>query len=221
LFATVPSSAGTPRMAAVRYVAAAVLASLLAYVVIPSGEGWEDSLNLHRAWSALIVASVMLNTFSLDGLIRSGAQVWPLLVMIAGIGPAFLLASLNYAAPAEWTLAGLASTFGVLIAAGWAAMRGSSIFNGRVTAGLTAAVTLPVSGLIATAVTTARFYTWEEYPIWLFAIALFLPTIVAIIDFPLRRLSSKVRIPVAALISAGLIAACVWKLILQEPPESW
>ena len=178
-------------------------------------------MDLHRPWSAMIVASIMLNTLSLDGLIRSGAKVWPLLVMMAGIGPAFLLASLNYAAPAEWTLAGLAGIVGVLLAAGWAATRKSIECNGRSIAAMSAAVTLPVAGLIATTTTTARFYTWEDYPTWLYAIALFLPTTVAIVDFPLKRFESKIRIPVAALIATSLIAACVWKLILQEPPESW
>jgi hypothetical protein len=227
LLVAVPSVVGDQPIAAVRMVAAAVFASLLAYVTLPHGEAWQDSMNLHRPWSALIVASVMFNTFSLDGLIRSGAKVWSLLVMIAGIGPALLLASLNYAAPAEWTLAGLAATTGVLLAASWSAVRGPALLdesaqtNGPVIAGLSAAVTLPVSGLIATTVTTSRFYTWEEYPMWLYAVALFLPTIVAIIDFPLRQFNSKIRISVAALSSVVLIGTCVWKLILQEPPESW
>ncbi len=233
LLAAVPSIVGDQSIAAVRMVAAAVFASLLAYVVLPHGEAWQDSMNLHRPWSALIVASVMCNTFSLDGLIRSGAKVWSLLVMIAGIGPAFLLASLNYAAPAEWILAGLAATAGVLLAASWAAFREpaqakgpvqnneSDQINGPVIAVLSAAVTLPVAGLIATTVTTSRFYTWEEYPMWLYAVALFLPTIVVIIDFPLRQFNNKIRIPVAALCSVALIAACVGKLLLQEPPETW
>lgn len=221
LSTAVPSMVGNQRMLAVRFVAGAVFASLLAYVVIPSGDAWTDLMNLHRPWFALIVTSVVLNTFSLDGLIRTGAEFWPLLVMIAGLAPAFLLTSLNYAAPAEWTLAGLSGTVGVLFAAGWASKRGAVEVNGSSIAGLSAAVTLPVAGLIATAVTTSRFYTWEEYPAWLYAIALFLPTVVAIVDVPLQKFTGKVRIPVAALVSLVLIAVCVWKLMLQEPQESW
>ncbi|TWU01599.1 hypothetical protein [Neorhodopirellula pilleata] len=227
LLTLVPSHAGDQRMTAARWVAAAVFACLLAYVAIPHGEAWQDSLHLHRPWSALMVASVVLNTFALDGLIRSGAKVWSLLVMIAGIGPAFLLASLNYAAPAEWTLAGIGATVGAMLAASWATIRASDQTNEpaqdneAAIAGLSAAITLPVAGLIATTVTTARFYTWEEYPTWLYAVSLFLPTIVALVDFPLRRFSGKVRVPVAALVSAALIGACVGKLVLQEPPESW
>lgn len=221
LLAVVPSLVGERSTAEIRFVAAALLASGLAYVVIPSGENWDDLSNLHRPWSALITASVLLNTFSLDGLIRSGAKLWSLLVMAAGFGPAILLTSLNYAAPAEWTLAGLAGTGGILLAATWAAIRKSKTKNGSEIAVLSAAITLPVSGLIATAVTTARFYTWEDYPAWLYAIALFLPTFVCIVDFPLRRFSGKIRIPLAASTSSALIAICVWKLILQEPPESW
>ena len=226
LFAMVPSWVGNQAMATARFVGAAVIASLLAYVVMPGGEGWEDMMQLHRSWSALIVASVMLNTFALDGLIRSGAKVWTLLVMIAGVGPGFLLVSLNYGAPAEWTLAGLASIGGVLLASGWATTREgrdseSPETKGHTTVAVAAAITLPVSGLIATAVTTARFYTWENYPSWLYAVALFLPSIVAFVDYPLRRSGGRIRIPVAGAISSILLAACIWKLILQEPPESW
>ena len=221
LFTLVPSLVSDHRIIAVRYVVAGLLATLLAFVVLPRGESWEDLLDLHRPWSALIVASVLLNTFSLDHLIASGAKLWPLLVMIAGLGPALLLVSVSYAAPAEWTLAGLAGLGGILLVAVWAAVGRKSATNHLDVAGLTAAVTLPVAGMIATAVTTARFYTWEEYPPWLYAVSLFLPSIVAVVDLPLQRWNGKIRIPVAALTSAVIIAACVWKLLLQEPTESW
>lgn len=65
----------------------------------------------------------------------------------------------------------------------------------------------------AAMVATARFYTYETYPWWVYAATLFLPVIVVLVDIPLRQHSWKLRVPVAATVTIGLLAACAASLL--------
>ncbi|WP_413432170.1 hypothetical protein [Crateriforma spongiae] len=186
----------------------------LAYMVLPTGDGWVDTLPLHRTWFALVVASVLLNTASFQSLHRSGAGSWLLLVGLAGLGPAMLLTALNYAAPAQWCLAAISATLACQIVV---TLRGAATLPSRVVS----AVFYPLAGAIAALTTTSRFYTWEDYPAWLYAVALFAPTCIAVTDIPIRRRPWWLRVPVAALIAGLLIGVCVWQLLLTVDDTSW
>lgn len=197
-----------------RWVIAAMIAAGGGALILPTGDGWSDLYSLHRMWLALVVAATLANAWAIESLARSGAAAWSLLVMCGAFGAAMLLAALNYAAPAEWCLAAISATLGVLVV-GWL-----RIWRGRSFGGLWM-VAYAGCFLAASMVTTARFYTYEDYPLWVYALALFLPVLVTAADLPLRRQSWRVRVPVAAVVTGVALAACVWKLVLSVPTETW
>lgn len=196
-----------------RYVAAAVAACAIAFVVLPRGEGWTDLLPLHRPWFALTVSSCLLNAWTMERMVRSGARHWVLLVLLAGLGPPAMLGAVTYAAPAEWTFAAIAATSACLFVAWGAATRDVSV--------AVWAIIYPGSVVIASMTTTARFYTYEDYPHWIYAIALFLPSWVGWVDRLVDTKSWLWRVPIAACVSASMIAACVWQLVLSQPADNW
>jgi len=193
---------------------AGILAAVAAYAVLPGGDGWQDLLPLHRPWAALVVASCLANAWGLERFARSGASRWCLLVLLAGMAVPALLGALSYAAPAEFTVSGIAATFACLVV--------MTLWDrfAKVPAALFTVI-YPGSVMIATMTTTARFYTWEDHPAWLYGIGLFSPAILAVVDAPISAKSVRVRLPIAATLAVLLIFACVWKLVLGEPDQNW
>ncbi|MEM9643572.1 MAG: hypothetical protein AAF989_01150 [Planctomycetota bacterium] len=203
----------------VSWMRAGIVAVWCAYSVMPSGENWTDLYELHRTWVPLMATAVIANAWWLDRMARSGASSWIGLVVLAGLGTPLLLSSVNYAAPAEWAVAAISATMvGFLIQLGWAWwLTRQTKDESEKSESVAQSVSLwmfafPGSVMIAASVTTTRFRTWEEYPWWVYGIGLFLPTIVSLADFPIRRLSWKVRLPVAATLAILLIGMCFWEL---------
>jgi len=142
----------------------------------------------------------------LDAWARRGAQRWVLWGCLAGLaGPTFLAAS-TYAGLAEWLLAAITATLVAAVAA--AILEASWMW-----------CVLYPSVLFAAATTAAgRFATYEEHPSWLYGLILLLPTILALLDVPLRGRPAAVRITVAAVAAIILLAPIAWML---APGESY
>jgi len=192
-----------------RWVAVGGLASLVAYVALPSGEGWTDMLPLHRSWMLGITLSCLANVWSLDRLAAAEARRWLLCVALAGLAGPLLLASSSYGAVAEWTLAGIVAT-AVFTITGLLVPRLSVL-----------AAAPPTLALLAVVTATGRFYTYEDHPAWSYLVILFLPAIVTLVDWPLRRRSTPLRVGIAAGVSLLLIALATWAIYFQQPAENW
>ncbi|MEM8911348.1 MAG: hypothetical protein AAGC97_06220 [Planctomycetota bacterium] len=206
-------AATQPDRGASRYALAGLTAALAAFMTLPSGENWSDQLPLHRSWSGLMVASCLANAWALESLVRQRGDRWCLLVLLAGFATPAMLTALNYAAPAEWVLASIAATVGATGVIAWQASRGAPSAAWM--------VVFPGCVVIASMTMTARFYTYEDYPRWVYSIALFLPAMIRFIDLPIQSRSWRLRVPVAALVAIGLMLACANELILSEPTENW
>lgn len=188
-----------------RYVAATAAACAVAFVVLPDGEDWADLFPLHRSWFALTVVSCLANAWMMERLVRSGGENWVLLVLLAGLGVPAILGAVNYAAPAEWTFAAIAATASCLLVS-WASAW-------RKTPNAIWTIVYPGSAVIASMTTTARFYTYEDYPTWIYLTSLFLPSLVVLADVPFCLRGWKWRVPVAAVVSSSMIAAGAWQLL--------
>lgn len=190
-----------------RWAVAGLLAIATAWLVMPSGETWDDMLPLHRTWMTVVTVSCLLNSMGLDRMARSDAHRWVLWVVVAGLAGPFALASATYGALSEWTLAAITATVGFAVLA---------IFP---SAKMLWPVAFPAVFFSAAITASARFYTYEDHPWWLYGIALFLPSLVALVDVPLRNRSTWLRVVVAAILAAILVGICVWKGLIgeQEP----
>lgn len=181
-----------------------------AYVVIPTGSGWEDTVDLHRFWVLAVVLSACCNMWSLDWLARRGAVRWVLLVAIAGQGGAAILAGSEFASLAEWQLAAISVTF----AAALIAMLG----------GQWAPVALLYPAMLMAAATTAswRFYSYTDYPGWLYAVVLFLPSGIGLLDLLLLgKRSVWLRVSVAAVFAVLMLALVAWQAFGASGEAEW
>lgn len=193
-----------------RWVVAALLASGIAMVTMPSGEGWTDMLPLHRTWIPAVLASCLVNAWAIDRLAQSGGERWSLWVVLAGLAAATLLAASTYGALAEWGLAAIAVTSVLAVAASL-----------KPFTRLAVAAAYPAVATSASIAASAHFYSYEEHPWWVSGLILFLPLIVVIIDHPLRQRNVWLRVVVAAIAASILIAIIGAMLFLGGSEESW
>lgn len=187
-----------------RWVLAGVLAIVTAMIAMPGGEGWEDTLPLHRTWLSLIATSCLVNVFSLEQLARTGGHRWSLLVALAGLGGPMAFAAATYGSLAQWTLAMIVAT---------SVMAGLAVFSERESGLWTAAIPATVGAAGITA--AARFYSYETHPTWVYAAMLFAPTVIVGIDLLIRRQSNWLRVSVSGVAAAAIVAACVWQALLS------
>jgi hypothetical protein len=187
-----------------RWTVAGLLAIVTAMIAMPSGEGWQDTLPLHRHWMALIAGSCLVNAFAVERLSRAGGHRWSLLVATAGLAGPLALAASTYASLAQWAVSMVVATVVFAILG----------FKADVRSGLwTAAIPAVVGAAVITA--TARFYSYQSHPGWVYAIALFLPAMVSTFDLPFRSRPDWARILVSGLIAVAMVAVCVWKVLLS------
>lgn len=187
-----------------RWVAAGTLSIITAAIAMPIGQGWEESLSLHRSWMGLIALACLVNSFALERLSKSGGHRWSPLVALAGLGGPMALAAANYGSLAQWNLSIIVATAVIAV---W------GIFS-EVDGGLWSAA-IPATVAAAGITAAARFYTYETYPAWVYAAALFVPVLVALVDLAIPRRAAWVRVLVAGVVSAAIVAACVWKLLIS------
>ena len=185
----------------VRWMIAGIGTSVVAMLAMPSDDGWTDVLPLHRYWMAATSVSGLLNMWMLDRMARNGAGGWVLWVGLASLGTPAILAASTYGGLAEWLLAAISSTFVFAIAMTlkrtsmiWCAVYSTSLF-----------------GVAAT--TAGRFYTYEEHPVWLYAMILLLPTMIALVDTLQRNRSTRLRVIAATATSILFLTVVAWRIL--------
>jgi len=186
-----------------------LLAIATAWFALPAGEGWEDMLPLHRHWMGAVAVSGLLNAWAVERLARADAQPWLLWSVVAGLAGPLVLAAATYGALAEAALAAVAATtaFALLTLVpkfriGWV-------------------VAFPAVFCIAPLTAAARFYSYEDRPWWLYAVACTIPAIVSLVDLPLRRRPRWLRVGVAAVVAGLLVGICIWQGLGVSQEESW
>ncbi len=189
---------------AIRWVVVGLLSIATAMIAMPGGEGWEDTFRFHRIWIGLVAASCLVNTYALQQLSRAGGHRWSLLVALAALGGPMALAASTYGSLAQWTVAMIAAT-GVVAAFAVFSRSDSDLWTAAIPSAVGAA------GITA----AGRFHSYETHPSWVYAVILFLPAAVALIDLTIRRQSNWRRVLVSGLVSATAVAACVWQLLLR------
>ncbi len=188
-----------------RWVAVGTLSCLTGMLAMPSGDAWSDTLPLPRCWMLSVTLSCLWNSHAIEAMARRGASRWCLLTALAGLAVPFALAAATYGSLAEWTLSMLVAT---LVAA-------SVGLTGWFPTAWVAAFPIIAGGSIITA--SARFYSYQDHPLWVYGIALFTPSILAAIDGCVTSRSTKTRVTVSAIAATTMIAACVWKVLLDDP----
>ncbi|XZE54273.1 hypothetical protein SH139x_000230 [Planctomycetaceae bacterium SH139] len=181
-----------------------------AYVVIPTGSGWEDTVELHRFWVLAVVLSACCNMWSLDWLARRGTVRWVLLVAIAGQGGAAMLAGSEFGSLAEWQLAAISVTsvaaLIAMIGGQWAAL----------------ALLYPAMLMAAATIASWRFYSYTDYPWWLYAVVLFLPSAIGLLDLLLlSKQSTWMRVSVAAVFAVMMLALVAWQAFGASGEAEW
>ena len=192
-----------------RWIGAAVLASLVGAVTMPGGEGWSDVISLHRYWLPAVLAGALVNAWAVDRLTRTGGERWGLWVVVAGLAAPTVLAAGTYGALAETGIAAIVTTS---VLAVWQSIRPRA----AVTAGA-----YPAMAVSASLAASGHFYSYEEYPRWLTGLILFLPVIVVAVDRAVRGRPGWLRVIVAGVVAASIVAVIGWKLFLSEPEPEW
>ncbi|MCP4888517.1 hypothetical protein N9D23_12525 [Rubripirellula sp.] len=200
-----PKFGERPASAPWRWVVAGTLSCLTGMLVMPSGDAWSDTLPLHRCWMLSVTLSCLWNSYAIDAMARRNAARWCLLTALAGLAVPFALAAATYGSLAEWTLSMLVATFVAVIA-------GSTRW---LPAAWVTAFPIIAGGSIITA--SARFYSYQDQPLWVYGVALFTPSILATIDCSVASRSTKLRIVVSAIAATTMIGACIWKVLLDDP----
>jgi hypothetical protein len=186
-----------------RWILAGVLACLTALVAMPTGEEWSDTFEIQPVWMCAVATSCLLNGFSLECLARRGAQRWCLFVALAGLGGPLALAVSTYASLAQWTLSLIAATFAVACL---------GIFPRFAYAWV---IVFPISAGAAGIVAAARFYSYEEHSVWVYAAMLYGPTLVALIDRTIVGRPTWLRVVTAGSVSIALVGFCLWSVLLS------
>lgn len=191
---------------------AGLLACLTAMMAMPSGEAWSDTYHLHRVWMAAVISSCLINSFSLHAMAKNDSDRWCLLVALAGLGGPLVLAAATYASLAEWTLSIVAVTAVVAAIGIWPKPK-----SNVATVNPFFWTAFPVVAVSAGIAAAARFYSYEAYPVWVYIIALYSPAIIAGIVIAIDCIVSRstwFRLAISVTTAVGLIAVCVWRVLL-------
>ena len=179
-----------------------------AYMTMPSGEAWQDVLPLHRDWMFLIIVSGLSNVFWLQRLAEHSAERWVTLVALAGLAGSTILASTVYGGLAEWFLAACVSTLvAALLAIVWPEAR---LWT----------VVYPVTLFTVSGTASCRFYNYAEVSDWVYVTILFAPSLVALVDLPLRRQSVFKRTVLAFVVAVSILALVAW-ILLNSNQSEW
>lgn len=184
------------------WVATAVLACATALIAMPSDEQWSDTFHLHRVWMFAVTTSCLTNAFAIHCMARRGARRWVLLIALTAPVIAMILSGAAYASLAEWALAVTAATITIAFWGTCSSSRHAWL------------VAMPVVSVAAGITAAARFYTYEDLPHWIYAVALYGPAIIAVIDAPIRTCSAWLRVAVSGLAAITLIGLTAWAALL-------
>jgi hypothetical protein len=187
----------------------ATIASISAWIILPTDESWKDMHPQYPFWSMAMVISCLWNTFSVQSVAVRNGYRWYLWIVVACLANVFVMAATSYSALANWALAFWISSLTLAV---YFCIRPSNW-------SLSLAAPFMLFASFMT-VTTALFS--EERPVWIYAMVMFLPTIVVTIDY-LAFDSKKTgrRVLTAAVISTALSGFVIWQLLYAGSAESW
>ena len=190
-----------------RWVVAALILFATAAIGMPSGEGWEDMIPLHRGWMVLLGSSGLVGSWSLERMavrrpteLRDccGIDRWfPLVILATLAGPMFVAAT-TYGALVQWTLAAISAT---AVCVAFAAA-------GRLPGAV--GIVYPSAVFAMVMVSAGRFYSYEDHPWWSYVGLLWVGPAVSFTDWlVVRWLAGRrplVRMMVAATVSILMVA---------------
>ena len=184
-----------------RWVMVGSLASLTAMIAMPGGEAWRDLFELYRRWIPLVAISCLVNGFAITCMAQRGSERWCLFVTLGGLLGPLVLAATTYGSLAQWSLAIVVATFG-------AAVAGLLQRQPRVWV-----IAFPAWAAGTGIVASARFYSYEDHPQWLYGLILFGPVIVAVVDHAIYRRTVRSRVISSAVVSTGIVFVITWMLL--------
>ncbi len=185
------------------WVLVGVIAIAAASLAMPNGDGWSDMLPLHQTWIAAVAMSTIFNTWALYRMARRNAERWLPLVLLAGLACPMLIGAAAYSALAQACLAAIAATSVIAIFA----------VAGRLH--VTAALILPCALFTTTMIAAGRFYSYAEISPVDYGIALFAPSIIALIDRIITHQSTIIRVVVAATVGSCLVGFIAYRFLLS------
>jgi hypothetical protein len=202
-----------------RWVVAALILFATAAIGLPSGEGWEDMIPLHRGWMLLLGSSGLVGGWSMERMamrrpneMRDGRDIdrwFPLVILATLAGPMFVAAT-TYGALVQWTLAAISAT-AVCVAFAAAGRLPDAV-----------GIVYPSAVFAIVMVSAGRFYSYEDHPWWSYAGLLWVGPAVSFTDWlVVRRFAGRrplVRMIVAATVSILMIAMSAG-LQLAPPAE--
>jgi len=185
------------------WVLVSLIAVATASLVMPTGEGWDDMIPLHQPWIAAVALATICNSFALHRMSQRGANRWLPLVMLAGLASSTLICASAYGALAQACFAAIVATAVIAIFSA----------GGKLLA--PAALILPCSLFATTMIAAGRFYSYAEIAPGDYAIAMFAPAIIALVDRIFTNKSPALRISIAATTAIAIVGYIAYRFLLS------
>ena len=184
------------------WISLAVISVGASLLVMPTGDGWVDTLPLHRFWMAAIAISTILNSFLLHEIFTRGASRWLPLILLAHLACAAIIGASAYGALFEWCLAAIVVTAATSLfsATGWIANSFAIVFTSVLFA--------------ASMIAAGRFYSYAEITPVAYGVALFAPTLIAAGDLFLHKRAVWIRVAASAVFATVIVSSVAyWFLV--------
>ncbi len=188
------------------WVASAVVAIATGYAIMPSGEGWSDTIPLHRHWLTVVSIAMIVNHWALRQLQTRGAHRWLGLVVLASLAGPTMLAAASYSALLHLCLA-VSVTVGVIALA--RVMNLMKDLQG---------ILLPTTLCACAMTASARFFSYDDPSALNYGAALFLPVIVDAVDRPLQGRPDWVRVTVAGVTCTAIALVLAYRVLSPTEP---
>ena len=185
------------------------VACISAWIIFPTADSWKDIHPEYPFWCMAVVVSCVWNTLSMQGIATRHGHRWYLWIVVACLASVFIMAATSYSALANWSLAFWISSFALAM---YFSLRHTNWSHS-----LAAPLILFASLMTA----TTRLFS-EGRSVWIYAIVLFLPTIVCTVDYLIfdpKKIGRRVL--TAAILSVFLSAVVIWQLMYAGSSESW
>jgi hypothetical protein len=185
---------------------------LILWRAIPQGSGWEEKQAIVPVWLVIGLLAVAWNVWAVDTVGINGGSRWSMLIVLAQLGCIALFVFQSYASLGEFTLAGI----GIALAGAIVGLCKPSFAKQSCGWQLSPiAIGLCIMGIVS--ISVCDIYRFTEFPRSLLGLILFLPTIVGIIDLPLRKLNPWGRVTIAAFVSCIIIGTLAYHMLANKP----
>lgn len=183
------------------------------YIALPQGQSYRDQLPNAIRFLAIGIAATALNSVSLNAIASHPGGRWATLTLLAQLGCIAGLAFQSYASLGEFILAGFGVTLGLSLVSLFHSSEHTTDYGWPL-----APAVLGLTVLAAVSLAVSTFYVTTPPPTWLWTSILFLPTIIAGIDWFLVEKHWGWRLAMAAIIWA-LILSTVVAMAMQSKSD--